>query len=342
MLPSICAWFRLFFSLFFAHRHLAIENLVLRQQLAIYKRARKRPQLTRADRWFWILLSRSWKPWRNALIIVHPDTILRWHRQRFRNYWSALSQSTGRKPGRPQIGTEIRDLIRTMATANPLCWAPRIHGELAKLGIEISERTVSRILRSVKRPPSQTWKTFLHNHVGEIISVDFFTVPTINLRVLYVFLVLEHKRRKVLQFGVTDHPTAAWAAQRVVEALADRDAPKFLIRDRDGIYGFEFRDRMQSLGIREVRTAPQSPWQNGFAERLIGSVRRECLDHVVILTPWHLRRILQGYFSYYHQSRTHLALEKDCPEPRAIQGRGKIVAIPQVGGLHHRYERQAA
>ena len=167
-------------------------------------------------------------------------------------------------------------------------------------------------------------------------------MPTVSLRVLYVFLVLEHRRRKVLQFGVTDHPTATWAGQQIVEAFADRDAPRYLIRDRDGIYGIEFRRRVHSLGVKEVITAPQSPWQNGFAERLIGSIRRECLNHVVILTPRHLRKILKNYFAYYHESRTHLALEKDSPEPRAIHTQGKIIAIPQVGGLHHRYERQAA
>ena len=342
MLASILSGFRLFFLLFGGHSAVAIENLALRQQLAIYKRVRKRPQLTRANRWFWIVLSQVWKKWRDALVIVQPDTVVRWHRRRFRKYWSELSQAPGREPGRPPIGEEIRDLIRTMATANPLWRAPRLHGELRKLGIDISERTVSRILRTIKRPPSQTWKTFLQNHVGELVSIDFFTVPTVSLRVLYVFLVLEHRRRKVLQFGVTDHPTATWAGQQIVEAFADRDAPRYLIRDRDGIYGIEFRRRVHSLGVKEVITAPQSPWQNGFAERLIGSIRRECLNHVVILTPRHLRKILKNYFAYYHESRTHLALEKDSPEPRAIHTQGKIIAIPQVGGLHHRYERQAA
>ena len=229
-----------------------------------------------------------------------------------------------------------------MATENPLWRAPRIHGELLKLGIAISERTVSRILRTVKRSPSQTWKTLLNNHIGEIVSVDFFTVPTATLRVLYVFFILEHKRRKVLHFGVTDHPTAEWAVQQFVEAFADRDAPRYLIRNRDGIYGIEFRSRVQSLGIKEVMTAPQSPWQNGFVERLIGSIRRECLDHFVLLSQRHLRKILTSYFVYYHESRTHLALAKDAPESRVIMRQGKIVAIPQVGGLHRRYERRAA
>ena len=274
------------------------------------------------------------------MVIVHPDTVMRWHRQRFRKYWAELSR--GRKPGRPSTAIEIRELIRTMATENPLWRAPRIHGKLLKLGIDVSERMVSRILRTVKRSPSQTWKTFLTNHVGEIVSIDFFAVPTASLRVLFVFLVLEHKRRGVLHFGVTEHPTAHWAGQQVVEAFADRDAPRYLIRDRDGIYGIEFRRRVQSLGIKELMTAPQSPWQNGFAERLIGSIRRECLDHIVILSERHLRKMLKSYMAYYHWSRTHLALAKDAPEPRVIMSQGEIVAIPQVGGLHPRYQRRAA
>ena len=339
MLTAILHRFRLLFLLFTGHRAVALENLALRQQLAIYKRNRKRPWLTPHDRWFWVLLSRVWKDWRRALIIVHPDTVVRWHRERFRRYWAQLS--IGRNPGRPPTDTEIREWIRRIATENPLWRAPRIHGELLKLGFVVSERTVSRILRTVKRPPSQTWKTFLNNHIGEIVSIDFFTVPTVGWRVLFVFLVLEHKRRRVLQFGVTEHPTSEWAGQQVVEAFAEREMPRYLIRDRDGIYGLEFRRRVQSLDIKEVMTAPQSPWQNGFAERLIGSIRRECLDHVVVLSERHLRKVLRSYLAYYHGTRTHLALEKDAPEPRSILTRGRIVAIPQVGGLHHRYERVA-
>jgi putative transposase len=220
--------------------------------------------------------------------------------------------------------------------------APRIHGELLKLGIKVSERSVSRILRTVKRPPSRTWKTFLQNHIGEIVAIDFFTVPTIRLRVLFVFLVMEHRRRKVLHFGVTEHPTAEWTAQQVVEAFSERDAKRYLIRDRDSIYGEEFRGRIRLLGMKEVITAPRSPWQNAFAERLIGSIRRECLDHVVVLSQRHLRHLLRNYLTYYHRSRTHLTLAKDAPEPRAIMRQGEIIAIPQVGGLHHRYERRAA
>lgn len=324
------------------HRAVALENLALRQQLAIYKRRNKRPGLLRRDRWFWIVLAGAWKDWRRALVVVHPDTVVRWQRQRFRRYWAQLSSKPGGKAGRPPISRQVRELIQSIAQANPLWRAPRVHGELLKLGIEVSERTVSRILQTVQRPPSQTWKTFLQNHIGEIVAIDFFTVPTVSLRVMFVFLVLEHKRRKVLHFGVTEHPTAEWVAQQLVEAFADRDAARYLIRDRDATYGIEFQRRIPSLGMKEVISAPRSPWQNGFAERLIGSIRRECLNHVVVIGRRHLRKLLKSYLIYYHRSRTHLALAKDAPESRAIMAQGAIIAIPQVGGLHRRYERRAA
>ena len=228
-----------------------------------------------------------------------------------------------------------------MVSANPLWRAPRIHGELKMLGIVLSERTVSRILRNLGRPPTQTWKTFLHNHLGQTVSMDFFTVPTVTMKVLFVFIVLEHHRRQVLHFNVTDHPTAAWTAQQIVEAFADREPARYVIRDRDSIYGNEVRLRIASLGMDDVLTAPQSPWQNPYVERLIGSIRRECLNHFVVLNARHLKWALALYFRYYHRSRTHLGLEKQCPFPRPVSSTGRIVKIPQVGGLHHRYERVA-
>ena len=341
MLAILLGWFRLVWLFGRGHHAVVLENVALRQQLAIYKRTKKRPHLVKCDRWFWIALSAMWKDWRRPLFVVHPHTVVRWQRERFRRYWARRSKKLGR-PGRPSISRQVRELIRTMACANPLWRAPRIHGELRKLGIEVSERTVSRVLRSVERPPSQTWKTFLQNHIGEIVAIDFFTVPTIRLRVLFVFFVLEHQRRKVLHFGVTEHPSTEWTGQQVVEAFAELGSKRYLIRDRDATYGHEFRRRIQSLGMKEVISAPSSPWQNAFAERMIGSIRRECLDHVVVLSQRHLRKLLKNYFTYYHRSRTHLALAKDAPESRAIMSRGEIVAIPQVGGLHRRYERRAA
>lgn len=256
------------------------------------------------------------------MFIVHPDTVVRWQRRRFARYWAELSRRPGQKPGRPRISKQFCELIQTMAHANPLWRAPRIHGELLKLGIGISERTVSRILRTLKLPPSQTWKTFLENHMGEMVATDFFTVPAVRMRVFFVFLILEHTRRRVLGFAVTEHPTAEWTGQQMVEAFQDRDVPRYLVRDRDASYGHEFRSRVRSLGLSEGITAPRSPWQNPFVERLIGSIRRDCLDHVVVLNRRHLTRVLKNYFVYYHCSRTHLALAKDTPGPRPIMKRG--------------------
>jgi transposase InsO family protein len=229
-----------------------------------------------------------------------------------------------------------------MVAANPLRGGPRIHGELKMLGIEISERTVYRILRRLPRPPGQTWKTFLRNHLGQMASIDFFTVPTITLKVLFVFIVLEHSHREVPLFNVTDHPTAAWTSQQIVEAFAEHQTPRYLRRDRDGVYANDVRSHIASLQIQEILTSSRSPWQNPYAERLISSIPRECLDHFIILNARHLKRTLASYLSYYHGSRTHLGLNTQCPFPRQVSGAGRIVQISQLGGLHHRYERVAA
>jgi putative transposase len=235
-------------------------------------------------------------------------------------------------------------LVRKMAAANPLWGAPRIHGELLKLGFDIAERTVSRLMPKRRPQPSQTWRTFLSNHVRDLVSIDFFTVPTARRRVLFVLVVLAHHRRRVVHFNVTEHPTAAWTAQQLVDAFPDESAPAYLLRDRDQVYGQQFRHRMTAMGIDEILTAPHNPWQNPFAERFIGSIRRECLSHVLVLGERHLRRILTRYLAYYHQARTHLALDKDAPDFRSIElpATGKIVQLPAVGGLHLRYLRQAA
>jgi putative transposase len=259
-----------------------------------------------------------------------------------RRQWT--SRSTRRRPGRPSTDMTVRTLVGEMATANSLWGAPRIHGELCKLGITVSERTVSRLLRRPQRPPSQTWRTFLTNHVATLVSMDFFTVPTLTGRVLFVLVLLTHQRRRIVHVNITEHPTAAWTAQQMIEAFPDDTAPRWLLRDRDAIYGDAFRPRVASMGIGEVVSSPSSPWQNPYAERLIGSLRRECLDHVGVLSERHLRRALASYIAYYHKSRTNLGLEKDAPDRRPVQpaSPGRIVAIPEVGGLHHRYERRAA
>src|SRR5262244_3294352 len=313
LLLSIFRFVRLLQS---GHQAIAIENAALRLQLAAFQRTRKRPVLTTFDRVFWITLRRWWSGWRRPLLYVQADTVARWQRERFHRFWARLSKRHSRRRGRPATAVEIRRLIERMVVANPLWRAPRIHGELKMLGITISERTVSRILRGLRRPPTQTWKTFLHNHLGQMVSIDFFTVPTVTMKVLFVFLVLEHRRRQVLHFNVTEHPTAAWTSQQIVEAFADRDAPRYLIRDRDSIYSDDIGLRITSMGIEELLTAPRSPWQNPYAERLIGSIRRDCLNHFVILNARHLKRTLASYFAYYHRSRTHLGLDKQCPFPR--------------------------
>jgi transposase InsO family protein len=242
------------------------------------------------------------------------------------------------------VAKDVRDLIRTMSLANPLWGAPRVHGELLKLGINVSQPTVAKYMVRHRKPPSQTWRTFLANHVKDLVSVDFFTVPAATFRVFFVFIVLAHDRRRIIHFNVTEQPTAAWTAQLIVEAFPWDKAPRYLLRDRDGIYGRYFRRRVSGMGIDEVSIAARSPWQSPYVERLIGSIRRECLDHMILLNEQHLRRIIASYLRYYHGARTHLPLEKDAPDARAVQppDRGKVVALPHVGGLHHEYVRLAA
>ena len=342
MLNATLFWIRFVILVLGGHQQVALENAALRQQLAVFKRDVKRPQLRRWDRLFWIGLRAIWKDWKSALVIVRPETVISWQQKRFKRYWWRLSQSKG--PGRPRVSSEIRTLISNMAATNPFWGAPRVHGELLKLGYEISERTVSRLMPKNDKKPSQTWTTFLRNHVGQMVSIDFFTVATVRLHVLYVFVILAHDRRRVLHFNVTEHPTAVWAAQQIIEAFPEDGAPRYLLRDRDGIYGHCFTTRIEGMGIEQVRITARSPWQNCYVERAIGSIRRECLNHMIVLSEQHLRRILKSYFRYYHESRTHLSLSKDAPESRAIQANEleRIVQIPQLGGLHHRYERRAA
>lgn len=323
------------------HQELVLENIALRHQLRALKRTVRRPRLQTGDRTFWIVLAKTWCHWRTALVLVQPDTVLRWHREWLRRRWTRRSR---RPPGgRPTVNQEIRALVAEMASANPLWGAPRIHGELGKLGLDVSERTVSRLLARRRRPPSQTWRTFLTNHLATMVSMDFFTVSTLAGRVLFVLVVLSHERRRVVHFNATEHPTATWTAQQVVDAFPDETAPRWLLRDRDRIYSEAFRRRVAGMGIAEVVTSPMSPWQSPYIERLIGSIRRECLDHVIVINDRHLRRILHTYLGYYHRSRTHLSLDKDAPDSRPVcPPSGTIVVTPEVGGLHHRYDRRAA
>jgi len=327
----------------FRSRHALVqENTALRHQTEVLQRNSSRPRLRWRDRAFWDLLSCFWADWQKALYIVQPETVIRWHRQGFRYYWRWKSRV--RLPGRPRTPREVRDLIRQMSRANPMWGAPRIHGELLKLGIDVSQATVSKYMVRRRNPPSQSWRAFLSNHAHDIISVDFFTVPTATFRVLYVFVLLDNARRRIQHFNVTESPTAVWIGQQIVEAFPWDTAPRYLIRDRDGKYSIDFDRRVASLDIEQVLISPHSPWQGPYVERVIGSIRRECLDHVVIFNEQHLRRVLRQYLDYYHRSRTHLGLDKDCPEPRVVEPPeiGPIDSEPVLGGLHHRYFRHAA
>ena len=321
--------------------NLTAENLALRHQLVVLKRNQKRPALKGRDRMFWVLLSRIWSGWRDAVVIVQPDTVVRWHKKAFKLYWKYKSR--GGKRGRPRLDPEVKALVLRMADSNPLWGAPKIHGELLKLGLVTSERTVSGLLRRHRRkPPSQNWRTFIKNHMTDTVAVDFLVVPTIRFRMLYVFVILSHANRKVIHFNVTANPTAEWTAHQVIEAFPWDTTPKYLLRDRDSIYGGYFRRRVEGMEIAQVVTAYHSPWQNAYVERLKGSIRRECTDHVIIFSENHLRKILRSYFEYYNNDRTHLGIDKETPVERNISERAspssKLIALPRVGGLHHRYK----
>src|SRR5262249_53945176 len=266
--------------------------------------------------------------------VVQPDTILRWHRAGFRAYW----KSRGR-PGRPRVSLELRELIRRMSTENPLWGAPRIHGELLKLGFEIAESTVSKYMIRRRGPPSQTWRTFLRKPADAIAAIDLCVVPTLTFECLFAVPVVGHGRRQLLWFAVTRHPTAEWLAQQIVEAFPWDTAPTYLVRDNDSAYGPAFTRRVRAMGIRDRPILLRLPWQNAYVERLIGTLRRDCLDHVLIFHERHLLRVLTLYSLYYNETRTHLGLGKDAPLRRAIQRPGAIVATPILSGLHHRYGR---
>jgi putative transposase len=319
-----------------------MELIALRHQIAVYKQSISRPKLRPTDRLLWVWLSRLWSGWQQALAFVQPRTVLVWQKKRFRDHWRRLSQNGN--PGRPAIAKEVQELIQDMWRSNPLWGSPRIVGELQKLGIHVAKSTVEKYRPKERQPPSPTWKAFLSNHVKDIMACDFFTVPTVAFRVLFVFIILAHERRRIVHFNVTEHPTAQWTAQQIVEAFPWDTAPRNLLRDRDSIYGAAFQQRVKNLGIEEVKIAPRSPWQNPYCERVIGSIRRDALDHVIVLHEGHLRRVLQSYVDYYHHWRTHRSLAMDAPEPRTVQPPelGPVRKLPEVGGLHHHYERRVA
>jgi Integrase core domain len=284
---------------------LELENLALRNQLHLLRRQRPgRPRLFAIDRLLWVWLYRLWPCCLDAMVLVKPATVVQWHRQGFRLFWRWRSRS-----GRPSVDREVRKLIREMSSANPLWGAPRIHGELLKLGIEISQATVAKYMVRRRGTPSPTWRSFLLNQVQGIAAIGMFVVASASFRLLYVMIILAHDRRKIIRTAVTEHPTAGWLSRQVTEAFPWDTAPRYLLRDRDASYGSDFRSRVEAMVI----TAPRSPWQNAYVERVIGSIRRECLDHLMIFNERHLRRVLSSYVYYYQRTRTHLSLDKDCP-----------------------------
>ena len=319
---------------------LAVEDLVLRQQLAVLTRpTRKRPRLRRSDKVFWVLARRLWRRWSEHLAVVRPETVVRWHRQGWRLYWRWRSRS---RLGRPRLSAEVRGLIAAMARDNPRWGSERLRGELLKLGIAVSKRSVQRYRRrGPARPPSQTWPTFLATHAGAIWAADLCTVQTLAFKTLYVLVLIAHGRRELVHVAVTAHPAAAWVWRQVVEATAWGRRPRFLLRDRDSVYGGAFGSRLAALGIEQLLTPVHAPRANAVAERLIGTLRRECLDHLIVLNERHLRAVLAEFAEFYNSARPHRTLGLETPLPAVRVTSGPIRARPVLGGLHHAYERAA-
>ena len=329
--------------LFRTRRNLLLENLALRQQLAVLKRKRPRPRINAFDKLFWVLAQRLWSQWKQALIVVSPETAVRWHRAGFRMFWAWLSRHRICL-GRKRVSKELRELIFKMAAENPTWGAPRIHGELHMLGFDISERTVSRwVQRAPKKPERvERWKAFLKNHREAIAAMDFFTVHTAAFKMLYCFFILSHDRRRILHFNVTRNPTSHWVVQQLREAFPFEPSHKYLIFDRDAKFGPEVIAAVKAVGCAPKRTSFRCPWQNGTAERWVQSCRRDMLDHVIVFNERHLKRRLSEYVLYYHEDRTHLGLKKETPDRRAPSvHRGQVIAQAKLGGLHHRYDRAA-
>jgi putative transposase len=299
---------------------LLLENLALRQQLSIFKQKQPKPRLGASDKLFWVLLCRFWAGWKQALILVQPETVVRWRRAGFKLYWTWLSRHRARV-GRKCVGRELRDLIFRMVIENRTWGAPRIHGELTMLGFDVSERTVQRWMRKAPRSPepAKRWAAFLSNHREAIAAMDFFTVPTLTFGVLYCFFVIAHDRRRILHCNVTRHPTSAWVVQQLREAFPYDSVPKYLIFDRGANFNGEMIETVKSFGIQPKRTSYRSPWQNGVAERWVGNCRRDLLDHVIVVNERHLKRLMNEYVRYYHEDRTHLGLAKGTPAGRGAE-----------------------
>lgn len=334
MSPIIAALGSLFSFRFRSRASLELEVIALRHQLTVLRRRRrqKKIELPRADRLLWALLYHIWPQIKDIMTLVTPGTVVRWHHQCFRCFWRWKS---GGHPGGRPLGAEVREMIRQMARENPLWGIARVHGELLKLGLKVSETTVRRYMGRHKTPPSIGWLAFLRNQMNCTVAMDMFVVISLTFRLLYVVIFLHHDRRKIIHFAVSPRPTQDWLASQIIRAFLSNPKPRFLLRDRDPLYGRRFRDCLQALGICDHKTSPQSPWQNVYVERVIGSIRRECLDHIVITGERHLQAIMSSYVQYYNSSRTHKSLDKDCPNSRAIMlpsAGDKVVAYPEVGG----------
>ena len=336
MIRSLLSFWLAYFR---ARTQLQLEILLLRKQLEIALRSSPKLRFRRQDRVFLSFVTNLFIGWRDALLIVQPETLIKWHRQGFKMYWTWKSRHSA---GRPKIPQEQIDVIRQMASDNPSWGAPRIHGEMLKLGFDISESSVLRYMpKKSRRANRQRWKTFLQNHATQIVALDFFTVPSVSFRILYVLVFLSHHRRRLVHFNVTAHPTSEWATQQLRNAFYNEETPRFLLMDNDSIFDEEFIGCVSAFST-PIRTALHSPWQNGYAERVIGSIRRECLDHLIIVNEHHLRRFLKNYIHYYHNHRTHLGIGKDSPMGRQVDTVGEIQSVVVANGLHHYYYRKVA
>ncbi len=342
LLLSVLAALRVLFR---SRGDTALEVLALRQQVAVLKRQRPRPTLTRWDRLFWTGLRYMWPRWTNVLLVVKPETVIRWHRAGFRLYWRWRSRA---RPGRPPITEEMQTLIGRLATENSTWGAPRIHGELLKLGFVVSEHSVARYLRRLRRrgDAGRRWAAFLANHREAIVACDFFTVPTVTFQLLWCFFVIDHRRRTILHINVTGESTTAWVVQLLRDTFTGDGPYRFMLLDHDSTFDGTVIEFLKATGLKPTRTAIRAPWQNGVAERWVGSCRRELLDHIVVLNERHLFRLLREYVAYYHHDRIHDALEKDAPEHRPVEPKlsaaATVMSTARVGGVHHRYAWRAA